>query len=53
MTGLATAGVDVNLFRAFAAGFDVTYMPYRPHYPGVGTVELDPVTVSATLKFRW
>jgi outer membrane protein W len=53
LTALATAGVDVNLFRRFAAGFDATYMPYRPDYPTVGELELNPLTISATLKFRW
>lgn len=52
-TGLATAGVDVNLIRLLSVGADVAYMPYKPDVGPVGEVDISPLTVSANVKFRW
>lgn len=53
LTGLFTAGVDLNIIRLLSIGADVAYMPYKPDVGPVGEVDLSPVTVSGNLKFRW
>jgi outer membrane protein W len=50
---LVTVGADLNFARRFALGLDGTYILYRPDYEGFGRTDLDPFTVSATLKWRW
>jgi outer membrane protein W len=50
---LVTVGADLNFARRFAVGFDGTYLMYRPEYAVIGTTDLDPFTISATLKYRW
>lgn len=62
VTGLVAGGADLTLSPAWAATAGVTYMPYQGHYtrpsfftsPRAGTdIDVDPLTLSAGLKFRW
>ena len=53
LTGLVTAGADVNVSRSFAVGLDVTYMPYRPELSNGNQPTLHPLTVAGAIKFRW
>jgi outer membrane protein W len=54
VTGIASAGVDLNLGRRWAITGDATYMPHQPEFPeGAATIDLDPLTLSVGAKFRW
>jgi outer membrane protein W len=53
LTGLVTAGADVNLIRLLSIGADVAYMPYKPDVGPIGEVNVSPLTISANVKFRW
>ena len=54
VTGIASAGVDLNLGRRWAITGDVTYMPHEAVFPqGATSIDLDPLTISLGAKFRW
>ncbi|HEY0157207.1 MAG TPA: OmpW family outer membrane protein [Thermoanaerobaculia bacterium] len=53
ITGVASAGVNLNLGRRWAINGDVTYMPYDADFPPVATIDMDPLTISAGVRFRW
>jgi outer membrane protein W len=54
VTGIASAGVDLNLGRRWAITGDATYMPHQPEFPaGPVSLDLDPLTLSLGAKFRW
>lgn len=53
ITGLASAGVHLNLSSRWALAGDVTYMPHTAEFNGAETIDADPLTLSAGVKFRW
>lgn len=61
VAGLFSAGADLKISSAWGGTADVTYMPYQGDFkhtpffqPEIsGKVDVDPLTASAALKFRW
>lgn len=53
VTGTASLGADLNLGRRWAINADATYMPYDAEFPAFGNIDMDPLTLSAGVKFRW
>ena len=53
LTGLATAGVDLNMTRLLSVGADLAYMPYKPDVGPVGEIDISPLTFSGSIKFHW
>lgn len=53
VTGTASVGADISLGRRWAINADATYMPYSADFPPIGSIDMDPLTLSAGVKFRW
>ena len=55
---LAQAGIDIGLSERFAVAVDAKYIPYSPEStdpadPEPVKLDLDPLVISAGVKFRW
>ena len=55
---VAQAGLNIGLMRGFAVAVDAKYIAYTPDSAAPGdpapvTLELDPLVLSAGVKFRW
>ena len=53
VTGLVGGGVDFALGSRWALNGDVTFMPHTADFDGDQSIEADPLTLSAGVKFRW
>lgn len=53
VTAIVNGGVDLNLGRRWAINGDISYMPYTADFVPVESIEMDPLTISAGVKFRW
>ena len=53
VTGLVSGGVDLNLGSRWAIAADATYMPHTAEFDDIETIDTDPLTLSAGVKFRW
>lgn len=53
ITGLAGIGADITLTRRWAINLDAMYMPYDANFDNMESIDMDPLTYSAGVKFRW
>lgn len=53
VTGIASAGLDFAFASRWAVGADATYMPHTAEFEDIESIDVDPLTFSAAIKFRW